>query len=214
MIDHRLAAIFIADAIGLDFLNSVAVPADKQVEWLTTGEDLLAWMKQAGLVPTDVHDAWKKKAAAGELDAVARQSRELREWFRAFVYKYKGKPLKSGVLNQLEPINRLLARDEEFSQITARDRTADPVLAHAQAASRLDWRTQRRWRSPSSFLFPIAKAMGDVVCLNDFTHVKACEGPTCTLLFLDRTRGHARRWCSMAICGNRAKQAAYRERAQ
>jgi predicted RNA-binding Zn ribbon-like protein len=211
MIDYRPSADFIADAVGLDFLNSVAVPADKQVEWLAGGDDLLAWLKQAGLVPIDVHDAWKKKAAAGELDAVARQARELREWFRGFVLKHKGRPLKSGVLNQLEPINRLLARDEEFSQITARERSADPD-AHEQAASGLDWRIQRRWRSPSSLLYPIAKAIGDVVCLTDFTHVKACEGPTCTLLFVDKTRGHARRWCKMAVCGNRAKQAAYRER--
>jgi len=42
--------------------------------------------------------------------------------------------------------------------------------------------------------------------------VKACEGPVCTLLFADHTRGRARRWCSMALCGNRAKQAAHRHR--
>jgi predicted RNA-binding Zn ribbon-like protein len=42
--------------------------------------------------------------------------------------------------------------------------------------------------------------------------VKGCEGPVCTLLFLDRTRARARRWCSMAVCGNRAKQAAHRTR--
>ena len=59
----------------------------------------------------------------------------------------------------------------------------------------------------------IARAMAELVCDHDFTQVKACEGPTCTLLFVDRTRGHARRWCSMAVCGNRAKQAAHRTRA-
>ncbi|MGH7080341.1 MAG: CGNR zinc finger domain-containing protein [Acetobacteraceae bacterium] len=42
--------------------------------------------------------------------------------------------------------------------------------------------------------------------------MKACENQACTLLFADHTRGHRRRWCSMAICGNRAKQAAHRER--
>jgi predicted RNA-binding Zn ribbon-like protein len=31
-------------------------------------------------------------------------------------------------------------------------------------------------------------------------------------VFVDRTRRRARRWCSMAICGNRAKQAAHRSR--
>jgi predicted RNA-binding Zn ribbon-like protein len=46
----------------------------------------------------------------------------------------------------------------------------------------------------------------------DFTHVKGCEWHTCTLLFVDTTGKRIRRWCSMAICGNRAKQAAHRER--
>jgi len=35
-----------------------------------------------------------------------------------------------------------------------------------------------------------------------------------TLLFLDRTHGRGRRWCSMSICGNREKQAAYRNRSK
>jgi predicted RNA-binding Zn ribbon-like protein len=36
----------------------------------------------------------------------------------------------------------------------------------------------------------------------------------CRMLFLDRSRGRRRRWCSMAECGNRAKVAAHRERAR
>ena len=44
------------------------------------------------------------------------------------------------------------------------------------------------------------------------SYVKSCEGSSCTLLFMDRARGRARRWCSMAICGNRAKQIAHRNR--
>jgi hypothetical protein len=46
----------------------------------------------------------------------------------------------------------------------------------------------------------------------DFAGVKACEGHSCTLVFADHTRGRARRWCSVAVCGNCAKQAARRER--
>ncbi|HEY6735223.1 MAG TPA: CGNR zinc finger domain-containing protein, partial [Roseiarcus sp.] len=38
------------------------------------------------------------------------------------------------------------------------------------------------------------------------------EGANCTLVFVDRTRRRGRRWCSMALCGNRAKQAAHRHR--
>jgi predicted RNA-binding Zn ribbon-like protein len=51
------------------------------------------------------------------------------------------------------------------------------------------------------------------MCHADFRLIRACEGSACTILFLDRTKAHARRWCSMAICGNRAKVAAYRARA-
>jgi predicted RNA-binding Zn ribbon-like protein len=54
--------------------------------------------------------------------------------------------------------------------------------------------------------------MADLVSNEDFSCIRACEGPTCTLVFLDRTHGRARRWCSMASCGNRAKQAAHRQR--
>jgi predicted RNA-binding Zn ribbon-like protein len=201
---------FIADHLGLDFLNTIAVPVDTKVEWLTSGEDLLTWLKQAGLVPDDVSDVLRKRAVPGELDAIAAQARALRDWFKPFVYKHMGRPLPPNALRQLEPLNQLLARDQEFGQIVVRDRRGQ----ERGGISGLTWRPQRRWHAPESLLLPIARSLAGLVCTEDFTYVKACEGPPCTLLFVDRTRGHVRRWCSMAICGNRAKQAAHRERAQ
>jgi predicted RNA-binding Zn ribbon-like protein len=209
--------LFIADNLGLDFLNSVAVPVDTKVEWLASGEDLLAWLKQAGLVPDDVLNAFRQNTVPGELDAIAAQARALRDWFKLFVYKHMGRPLEPNALRQLEPLNQLLARDEEFGQVVIRDRRHDQRHDHGDetdAVPGLAWRQQRRWHSPESLLLPIARSLADLVCTEDFTFVKACEGPSCTLLFVDRTRGRARRWCSMAVCGNRAKQAAHRERAQ
>ena len=206
---------FIADNLGLDFLNSIAVPVDTKVEWLASGQDFLAWLKQAELVPDDVLDGLRKGAVPGELDAIAAQARALRDWFKPFVYKHMGRPLERNALRQLEPLNQLLARDEEFGQIVLRDRLYDQKHDHRKGkggVSGLAWRPQRRWRSPESLLFPIARSLADLVCAEDFTYVKACEGPPCTLLFVDRTRGNVRRWCSMAICGNRAKQASHRHR--
>lgn len=43
-------------------------------------------------------------------------------------------------------------------------------------------------------------------------HIRQCQSPTCTLLFIDNWRGGDRRWCSMAACGNRAKVAEFRRR--
>ena len=206
---------FIADNPGLDFLNTVAVPVDTQVEWLASGEDLLTWLEQAGLVPDSILNALRQSAVPGELDAIAAQARALRDWFKPFVYKHMGRRLERNALRQLESLNQLLARDEEFGQIVVRDRLYDQKYLHGRAkgaVSGLGWRPQRHWHSPESLLLPIARSLADLVCTEDFTFVKACEGPPCTLLFVDRTRGRVRRWCSMAICGNRANQAAHRAR--
>jgi predicted RNA-binding Zn ribbon-like protein len=42
--------------------------------------------------------------------------------------------------------------------------------------------------------------------------IRQCEGPVCTVLFLDTSRHGGRRWCSMSACGNRAKVAEFRRR--
>lgn len=211
MKEKRPAPIFIADSTGLDFLNSLATPVDTEVEWIASGEDLISWLLQAGLVPPEVIVELRKTAVPGEFDTTAAQARKLREWFRGFVKAHKGKPLRPRALQELTPLNRVLMRDEEFGQVVARER-----IGRSQdeaAVSGLAWSPQRRWRSPDALLFPIAKAMAQLVCDEDFQDVKACEGQRCTLMFVDRTRGRARRWCSMSVCGNRAKQAAHRERA-
>jgi predicted RNA-binding Zn ribbon-like protein len=139
----------------------------------------------------------------GELDKVADQARALREWFRGFVRKHMGQPLTPKAVRELEPLNRLLERDEAFSQI---------VVHRDGGGDHLELQGMRRWRSPESLLLPIGEALGRFVCDENFSDVKACEGQSCTLMFADHTRGRARRWCSMAICGNRAKQAAHRNR--
>ncbi|MCP3471643.1 ABATE domain-containing protein [Bradyrhizobium sp. CCGUVB1N3] len=209
MTEQRPAAFFVADATGLDFLNTIATPVDEPVEWITSGKDLLNWLGVAGLVPDDVREEFLKSAVPGELDAVAAQSRALREWFRTFVQRHKGKPLHADALEGLAPLNRILARDEQFGQIVARKGDPDE-----EAPSGVVWQMQRQWRSPDSLLLPIARSMAELVCTDDFAHVKACEGHACTLMFIDRTRGRARRWCSMALCGNRAKAQAHRDRAK
>jgi predicted RNA-binding Zn ribbon-like protein len=203
MADRRPPAIFIADAPGLDFLNSIATPVDTEVDWIDDGNGLLDWLEQASLVPADALEILQAQAMPGEFDTVAAQARSLREWFRGFVRQHKGRPLSAETLRELEPLNRLLERDEGFGRIVARN--------HGSAAG-LELRMMRRWRSPESLLLPIGEALAKFVCEEDFSYVKACEGPACTLMFADHTRGHARRWCSMAICGNRAKQAAHRHR--
>ncbi|WP_441232460.1 CGNR zinc finger domain-containing protein [Bradyrhizobium sp. 1200_D9_N1_1] len=199
----RPPAMFIADSLGLDFLNSVATPVDTPVDWIDDGDGLIDWLEQAKLVPADELHALKARAAPGELDEVADRARALREWFRGFVLEHAGRPLTADALRELGPLNGLLEREESFRQI-------EP--GHGDVGGVLKLQTKRRWRSAESLLLPVGEALATFVCDEDFSDVKACEGHNCTMLFADHTRRRARRWCIMAVCGNRAKQAAHRNR--
>ena len=107
---HHPPAIFIADSRGLDFLNSVATPVDTPVDWISDGEGLLDWLGQANYVAADVLKEIKTRAKPGELDQVADQARQLREWCRGFVRKHMGKPLSQSATTSstvaLSPLTR------------------------------------------------------------------------------------------------------------
>jgi predicted RNA-binding Zn ribbon-like protein len=200
VVQRPFPALFVADAPGLDFLNSIASPVGEVLDWIDDGDGLLDWLEQARLVPLTTLDALRKQSLADELDKVAAQARGLREWFRSLVRDRMGRALEPDGLRELAPLNSLLKRDDAFSQIVG------------GIDGRLELRPMRRWRSAEDLLLPIGETLAKLVCEEDFSHVKACEGHNCTLLFVDHTRRRTRRWCSMAVCGNRAKQAAHRNR--
>lgn len=204
----RPAPLFVGDHLAMDFLNSTATPSGERIEWLGDGAGLVDWLDKARAIPPDV--ALRFRAEDDNLhalDVVAVQARHLREWLRGFVVRRSGAPLGAAMIEELQPLNRLLARDDSYRLVEE----AASAVGHAQA---LRWRQERRWTTPERLLQPIAEAIGDFVCDADFRLVRACQGPNCTMMFYDRTKAHARRWCSMAVCGNRAKAAAHRARSR
>ena len=213
MSEPRPAPLFLGDDLALDFLNSVAAPWGQTIEWLANGRDLLAWLEQAHAVPDSAAARFRTQASSRALDSVALRARELREWLRAFVADHAGRPLGPRALGALAPLNRLLEQDEGYRQIEAQPAGNGQGNDGADHPA-LRWRSNRRWRTPETLLLPLADAVGDLVCKKDFTLVRRCEGAACTLWFFDASKGHARRWCSMAVCGNRAKAAAHRARAR
>lgn len=63
---------------------------------------------------------------------------------------------------------------------------------------------------PGEPLDALLLAVAALLVSDDVRRVRACPGHGCGWLFLDTTG--RRRWCQMAVCGNRAKQARIRER--
>jgi predicted RNA-binding Zn ribbon-like protein len=205
-------AMFIAGALGLDFLNSLARPVDELVDWWGNGDDFLSWMKQAGLLTDDDIVIVKSNVSAKELDQMAAKARELREWFRGFIRAHRGKPLKAQALPRLGPLTKLLEMDEVFWSLEPEPAPSSKRVLGDVSAGGFRLHARRRWRKPESVLAPIAEEIARFISSADFRYVKACPGQNCVLFFLDQTRRHGRRWCSMAICGNRAKQEAFRKR--
>ncbi len=188
--------LFLADHKALDFLNSVATPQDEPIEWIADGAALRAWVEQRFEgVP---HIA----ATRAELDRVAAEARHLREWLRAFVAKHAGAPLSGVSPRALRPLNDILADDSAFVQVASGD------------GDGLALRQERHWKGANALLLPVANTIADLLVNADFSSVRHCEGAGCTLWFLDVSKAHRRRWCSMAICGNRAKAAAHRARSR
>ena len=68
------------------------------------------------------------------------------------------------------------------------------------------------FREPRQLLAPIAESAADLLCYGNPAFLKKCESDECVLYFYDTTKNHTRRWCSMAVCGNRAKAAAFYRR--
>jgi predicted RNA-binding Zn ribbon-like protein len=203
MNSNRPPAFFVGEHLALDFLNTTATPQGNRIEWLGDGKDLVDWLEQTRLIEPAAAGRIRE-SGSDKLDEVARQAREFRRWLRDFVSARMGK-LLCPTAAAIAPLNELLARDKSFPRLEVAGRDAEDGRF-------LLLRRVRRWESPGESLQPIAEAAADLICNQDFRLIRLCEGSACTLVFLDRTRSHTRRWCSMAVCGNRAKAATHRTR--
>lgn len=190
---QKPSAVLIGDALALDFLNSVINGPDSTVDLLTTGDGLLCWMAQARMIDARRAEEIRQARAAAELDDIASRARELREWFRTFVMTRKGRKLTAEDLVASEPLNEILRMDVAFTRLVPCDRQVG-------LAFRLE--TVRRTSEAMSLLVAIAETLAHFICEGAFARIKMCQGPGCSLLFEDKTRGLSRRWCSMLLCGN------------
>lgn len=61
----------------------------------------------------------------------------------------------------------------------------------------------------------VAESLGEVLALQatgQWSRIKTCARDSCRWVFFDHSRNRSGRWCSMQVCGNREKTAAYRAR--
>lgn len=202
----RPAPFFIGESLALDFLNSVATPRFVRYDWLETGPDLLDWFVAAGLASEVELAPFRAPAAASALEEARQETVAFRERLRTFVANASGSELSDAAHPMIAEINEVLARGVRFLQIAP---ATDPDCATARPLVLAD---RHALTAPRDLIVRIATAAARLIAEADFRYVRNCEGPRCTLYFLDISKNHKRRWCSMEVCGNRAKAAAHRRR--
>jgi predicted RNA-binding Zn ribbon-like protein len=92
-----------------------------------------------------------------------------------------------------------------------RQQAGYPVLQRTEAGYRV---TMHYEQCADSLLAFLAESAADLLAHADLTLVRKCENPQCILYFYDTSKNHARRWCSMGLCGNRSKVAAHYRRSR
>lgn len=181
------AALFLADHRALDFLNTVALVDGQPCDFWHSDEDVGAWLVAAGFTAGE-------KATDRLPGELLKEARALREMIRMLVAQKK-----AGEAVDAQPLNQFLAAVSSIKKLVADEQGG------------LDVETCYTGSTAARLLGPVAELAAGLIARAPFELVRQCEHPECTLWFYDRTKSHRRRWCSMALCGNRAKVARFRQ---
>jgi predicted RNA-binding Zn ribbon-like protein len=184
----------------LDFVNSVDRTTHRPpVERLLSYADLLAWSAGAETLPGGPAELTRAaRARPAEAEAVLARARALREaLYRIFAAGVEG----------------TVPAPDDLARMNAE-------LAHALSRARVEARSDGfawSWEAGAPELdlplWPIVRSAAELLTSPERALVKRCASETCLWLFLDHTKNHARRWCDMKVCGNRAKVRRHRRRA-
>jgi len=191
----------VGDHVALDFLNTL--PADRtgaRIERLDSFASLVAWLEEASLLdPAAAARVRRAFARTGEGERALAAARRLRASLAAAAEAHLARrPVPARALADLNAALRRPAGHDE--------------VRRAGDGRRLTLVRRFEPRRAEDLLAGLARAAADLLCGPDLELVRRCAGTGCVLWFLDRTRNRRRRWCDMALCGNRAKAAAHRRR--
>jgi predicted RNA-binding Zn ribbon-like protein len=182
----------IAGNVCLDFINTLDDrPSAKPKELLARYTDLVRFGEDTGLLDPGTADYLSEhsQVAPEKMREALGKAIEMREAMHEVF---------SAIVDQRRVPAGAMAILNAYIQESAGQ-------AHlVQVDGRFEWRFDFL-TSLGSLRWPIARAAADLLASSDLAMVRACSSPTCQWLFLDTSKNHHRRWCSMKQCGNRAK---------
>lgn len=184
--------------LAINFANLPSLPASPPSEALSW-EELIEFLRTAKIISaeraeelmelteTDAHSAF------GLLNRAERLRDGLRLAFRQLA-------LRQRIPREyVQPINEVLQVTEGHDELVEAAKAWR--IEYVAREGGLDW-----------LLAAVARSAAEIISEGEATRVRLCANPSCSLIFYDASRTHRRRWCSMSLCGNRHKVAAFARR--
>jgi predicted RNA-binding Zn ribbon-like protein len=188
--------LFVANLPILDLLNTKPVLADGPTELLPDVRALERWLISSGTVSSTKDKAvvrsWRNSV---EAEGFLKQLIAFRERLRDAVLLIERGMLPSDAF--LSEVDSVLLQYPRHTSLRKRD-------------GKLTRETFVEFRKPADLWTPIVDATADLLTETELSRIRKCE--SCVIHFFDTSKKGSRRWCSMNICGNKLKVAAYQRR--
>ena len=173
----------------IDFVNTKMTPGGQPVDQLTSNDDVVAWMVDVGLI-----EEGNVLFAVAEDPNLLAEARTFRQKMREMLANIVAEqPISENTVGE---INAKLVYWQGTPQLIKTDDTYTRPFRH-------------KVTQPAQLLALLAHTAAQFVTDVDFRYVKYCDNAACIRYFLDTSRNHSRRWCSMEGCGNRHKASAH-----
>jgi len=176
--------------LSLDFVN--ATPSNAELPW----ERLIHFLESTSIVSAGrgAHllslPQSDPQAAEALLLKAQRLGSALRKVFAAMLRKQR-------ITSEwIEPLNEILRITEGHDELVAQAGVWKIEFVAREGG--LDW-----------LLAAVARSGAEIIAEGARARLRLCANPHCGLFFYDNSRTRRRRWCSMAVCGNRSKVAAF-----
>lgn len=194
--DRKRGFLFVGNYLALDFLNTCPLQNGAPTELIADFSALLRWFAAAELISArdgaNLQEKWGHSARG---QRVTENMRELREKLRQEILAWEhGDAVRRSTVSVL---NRWM---NERPMLTRLKRKGSAVSTEL-------------WfpvREPEDLFAPLAFSATTLFTSVDWKRVRKCN--ECVLHFQDTSKKGTRRWCSMRLCGNRLKVAAYASR--
>src|SRR5713226_6360460 len=181
---------FVGGRLALDFVN--IVPVNAGLSW----DQLIFFLESARIVTPERGGELRAlshsdpQAAELLLHKAQRLGSALRMAFDALLHRQR-------ILREwIEPVNEILRITEGHDELVFTDH--DLEIEFVAREGGLDW-----------LLAAVARSAAEIIAEGTRARLRLCANPHCGLFFYDTSRTRRRRWCSMAVCGNRSKVAAF-----